>query len=664
VQSLQLIYKTLMIRMASLDKPEYLPHSCHHCQAVTITISHNLSVHKSFTEQGTLDVTCAQARNAAGDGCELFKFLMQSSPGERESDDRLRYTLSCDNLLTPNNSISFLYPATSQDLEMYAGDGGTSDSFPTPPNLTPGSNDAATNWLASCVQGHPDCARVNDVFAPPRLLYVADTGDQVHLVRMDAKKPVPYAVLSYCWGGDQIFKTTKSNVDKIHRALKDLPQTIQDAVQVTRQLQLDYLWVDSMCIIQDSIEDKSALVSQMHKIYACAHVTIAASVASKCTEGFLAPRTNILQFRIPINYRAGADASYRVGSIVLTPGSRGSIEPLVTRAWTLQESLLSRRILSYGSRQLRWFCVTDERCDGGVLDRDSANFASFQTLEETAIDLPRRRLKAKTLPKDPTSLPWLQIVEQYAKRDISVSSDKLVAISAVAQRLDIMTKGEWGSYHAGIWQERFFEQLLWAMSTGEIAKKIAEYRAPSWSWASVDGKPKWPWMEHLVDIKISCKLMGVKTQPLRSEEPFGAVTMGELKVSGKVKDAVWSADRKTLKDSSTQAAITDKVMQTFPDTLEDGAQDMTVHVLEIAKRSSLEDSLDVFNIRRKSTAAKGKYVGGILLVQVSDEVYRRVGFVGLRSTKVDTIALPLKWAMVENKKWWSEGFTSKVITIV
>jgi hypothetical protein len=53
-----------------------------------------------------------------------------------------------------------------------------------------------------------------------------------------------------------------------------------------------------------------------------------------------------------------------------------------------------------------------------------------------------------------------------------------------------------------------------------------------------------------------------------------------------------------------------------------------------------------------------------LLVHVGDEVYRRVGFVGLRSTKVDTIALPLKWAMVENKKWWSEGFTSKVITIV
>jgi hypothetical protein len=650
--------------MASLDKPASLHHSCHHCQAVTITLSRNLSVHKSFTEQGTLDVTCAQARYAAVDGCRLFKFLMQSLPGEHESSDLIRYTLSYDNTFANTGSVSFLYPAMSQDFETYAGDEGILDYFPAPPNLTPGSTEAATSWLTSCVQQHPNCAKMDDVFVPPRLLRIADNHDQVHLVDMDTKKPVPYAVLSYCWGGDQEFKTTKSNVKTKCRAMKDLPQTIQDAFHVTRQLQLEYLWVDSMCIIQDSIEDKSALISQMHRIYACAHVTIAASMASRCTEGFLAPRTDIPTFLIPISYRTTVDGPSRVGSIILISSPRNSVEPLVTRAWTLQESLLSRRILSYGSRQLRWFCATDEHCDGGVLDRDSANFASFQTLEETVIDLPRRSFKAKVLPRDPTSLPWLQVVEQYAKRDISVPSDKLIAISAVAQRLKAMTKGEWGSYHAGIWQERFFEQLLWAMSTGEIAKRPAEYRAPSWSWAAVDGKPKWPWMEHLVDIKISCKLIKVNTEPLRSEEPFGAVTMGELKVSGKVKEAIWCADRRTLKDASTQATITDKVMQTFPDTLEDHAQDLTVHVLEIARRSSLEDSIDAFNMRPKSKVGKGKYVGGILLVHIGDDVYQRVGSIGLRSTKVDTIVLPLKWAMVENKQWWSKGFTLKVISII
>lgn len=233
-------------------------------------------------------------------------------------------------------------------------------------------------------------------------------------------KSVPYAVLSYCWGGDQVFKTVESKRGTVSRARKDLSQTIQDAVLVTRQLKLEYLWVDSMCIIQDSVEDKSALISQMHKIYTCAQVTIAASKASKCTEGFLAPRVNVPQFYIPIRYPSGRVGPHRFGRVILIASPHRSVEPLVIRAWTLQESLLSRRILSYGSLQLHWYCATTEHCDGGIIDRNSANFVSFQPLEETAIDYPRRRVECKSLRKDLTSLPWLEFVEQYTKREMSV----------------------------------------------------------------------------------------------------------------------------------------------------------------------------------------------------------------------------------------------------
>jgi hypothetical protein len=120
--------------MTSLDsskKLKYSPYTCYYCYA--IIISHNLSVYKLFKEQRTLDVTFAQARNAAGDGCKLFEFLMQRTPGERESRDCLRYTLSYDEVLMLSSSISFLYPAMSQDLDIHAGDEGTSDSFPAPP---------------------------------------------------------------------------------------------------------------------------------------------------------------------------------------------------------------------------------------------------------------------------------------------------------------------------------------------------------------------------------------------------------------------------------------------------------------------------------------------------------------------------------------------------
>ncbi|KAF2114155.1 hypothetical protein BDV96DRAFT_110692 [Lophiotrema nucula] len=129
--------------------------------------------------------------------------------------------------------------------------------------------------------------------------------------------------------------------------------------------------------------------------------------------------------------------------------------------------------------------------DSGVLDRDSASFASFQSLEDTAIRYPRRRLKSGLLPKDPTSLPWLEIVESYTQRNLSVTSVHL-GVSAVAQRLVSVTGGNCGGYYTGIWKERFFEQLLWNMSSREIAKRPVEYRALSWSWAAVDGRSKWP----------------------------------------------------------------------------------------------------------------------------------------------------------------------------
>jgi hypothetical protein len=120
-----------MTSLDSLKKPKYSPYTCYYCYA--IIISRNLSVYKLFKEQRTLDVTFAQARNAADDGCKLFEFLMQRTPGERESRDCLCYTLSYDEVLMPSSSISFLYPATSQDPDIHAGDEGTSDSFPAPP---------------------------------------------------------------------------------------------------------------------------------------------------------------------------------------------------------------------------------------------------------------------------------------------------------------------------------------------------------------------------------------------------------------------------------------------------------------------------------------------------------------------------------------------------
>ncbi|CAN9167534.1 unnamed protein product [Alternaria alternata] len=467
---------------------------------------------------------------------------------------------------------------------------------------------------------------------------------------MDVTKPVPYAVLSYCWGGDQLSKTVKSNVEIVSIAIKDLPQTIHDAILVTRQLKLEYLWVDSMCIIQDSDEDKDALIGQMHKIFACAEVTIAASKASRCIEGFLALRSNVPQFYVTIQDHIETH-NVRPSRVVLVPSSKRHVEPLITRAWTLQETLLSRRVLSYGSRQLRWYCAVRERYDGGVWYSDASNKASFQTLEERDFE---------TADPHSTILRWIEIVQQYTMRELSEPSDKLIAISAVAQRYVSLTEGRWGLYCAGIWSELFFEQLLWATSKGQTAKRPVQYRAPSWSWAAIDGRLDWPSTGELINAEILCLLLDVEIQPLRSKQPYGAVTAGRIQVYGEFKQVLWSADRKTVKDNENQAAVTKGFMQTYPDVREHNAHDMTVHVLKVAMCYSRR-----FGIKCGLYKLE-KHVEGILLEHIGNEVYQRVGVMGLRSIEEDKTSSPGWWeqSFLESRQWWSEGFSSKEIYII
>jgi hypothetical protein len=138
------------------------------------------------------------------------------------------------------------------------------------------------------------------------------------------------------------------------------------------------------------------------------------------------------------------------------------------------------------------------------------------------------------------------------------------------------------------------------------------------------------------------------------------VASGRIKVYGEVKQVLWSADRKTVKDNKTQAAVTSGIMQTFADALEHNAQDMTVHVLKVAMCPDRR-----LGIRLKTNEFE-KHVEGILLEHIGNEVYQRVGAMGVWSVEKDKLSLPgwLEQSLLESRQWWSEGFVSKEIYIV
>ena len=134
---------------------------------------------------------------------------------------------------------------------------------------------------------------------------------------------------------------------------KQLPKSIRDAIKVTEKLGYNHLWVDSLCIIQDNDEDKWLEIAKMPQIYNNAMVTIAAAVASSCDEGFLSRRQPLIPIIEGITIEDEKDQMHS-GGMVEIDGSDCETLPLDTRAWALQEALLSTRILEY--RPLYVYC--------------------------------------------------------------------------------------------------------------------------------------------------------------------------------------------------------------------------------------------------------------------------------------------------------------------
>jgi hypothetical protein len=144
-----------------------------------------------------------------------------------------------------------------------------------------------------------------------------------------------YVALSYCWGGNQLVKTTRANIPSKRRgiALEDLPRTLQDAVQVCMQLKIRYLWIDALCIIQDDKNDVAREISQMGLIYNRAALVIAASRAKSVYDGFLADIGVHPQEAIMLPARFSTTCEGEIGILEVPRESSGQ-EPLNQRGWT------------------------------------------------------------------------------------------------------------------------------------------------------------------------------------------------------------------------------------------------------------------------------------------------------------------------------------------
>jgi hypothetical protein len=500
--------------------------------------------------------------------------------------------------------------------------------------------------MRDCENNHPHCrSAAASTTLPPRVLDVSGSSDSsaVRLYESAENEQGRYATLSYCWGGPQESQTTLANLQArlSSMSLAELPQTLQDAVYITRELGIQYLWIDSLCIAQDDPSDKQAQIDQMGSIYQGSVITICASRESNVTGGFLedwaGPETGMWPDLIPLKYPIldKAAASYedamqlpvRSGTVWLAmdeePMSHLVPSPLSRRGWCMQEKLLSPRIIDFG-RWPVWRCLAGCQHEGAL----SENKNQSEELRYSKLLLTTREhdMKLDMFRTAQLYRGWYKAVESYSRTTLGDRTDRLPAIGGIASRMSALTGIE---YFAGLWRNNLLHDLLWQSNPGEWDRRGESWLAPSWSWASVDG----PILYSAItpDAEPLAHVLDCKVEPVAgSQTGFGQVSGGVIAVQGSFSELSRDFTHRIMSDQNMapappknnnlaqwhRALMQNLIMRPGGSTDLESLPSGKLFVLLSFKR-------DWF-VRHEETVEE-KCLSGLLLREIGDGEYERIG---------------------------------------
>ncbi|GJD03653.1 heterokaryon incompatibility protein [Colletotrichum higginsianum] len=411
------------------------------------------------------------------------------------------------------------------------------------------------NWLSDCETGHEKCGKGTNTKLPTRLVDVAQPGDRagVRLVETTAGQTGTYVCLSHCWGKIRIKSMTQR--DNLKRRLNLipwclLPPSFQQAIEITRKLGIRYLWIDSLCIIQDDKGDWEKEAAQMVNVYRNSYATIAVSWSHN-SQGGCYSRT------IPSSFFTIANADgddFTIGLGIGAKRDNMSEYDRVQAAWCLQERLLSRRIIHCNYGEMAFDCGNGYSCECGgkqhyswhnVIDL-SGTYTPLRSRSKYLGLLNNHATASSTaiVTKDGKIDPyerWHRVVSEYTCLNLTKTSDMLPALSGLAHETAELLDDK---FLAGLWSNNIEQDLMWRVVT------VADWRhqretilkrgwiAPSWSWASTGsgckvGFPVFHGAE-VLDYKTPGIAKSAKvTCPPAGADPFGSVCYGLLRVTAK-----------------------------------------------------------------------------------------------------------------------------------
>ncbi|KAL2022593.1 hypothetical protein VTK56DRAFT_4937 [Thermocarpiscus australiensis] len=500
------------------------------------------------------------------------------------------------------------------------------------------------SWLDKCMAEHTyTCTYVGDrvvstgFSSPTRLIKVGRDGERPRLVSaatlprdQDDLGP-SYFALSHCWGNpDFVPKTTAATLER-HMSVgfdyAQLPPTFRDAIRITRELNVGYLWIDALCIVQDEPVDKNREIPAMDLIYSTAICVLVAAGSPDDLGGCFLPRdanpdVHVRPFTMTLDQpqRLSVTIQPYVGdwSQALTSG------PLFKRGWCFQERQLAKRLIHFTKAQILWECRRALACEAYPAmksHRFMANPSAARPFRMTWM----RASDETVLPGNPRRVePWLKewrrIVESYSGKKLSLAADRLPAVAGVAAYFEQKLRGPHplhSFYLAGLWHRDLAMGLAWCPDFTSLSSSpdapgrrstswpppfrdpatlesiepgrdaLISRWLPTWSWISVDGPVRYFYSEGFTEIQSPSGVMidvrardgglpgayfplevvggGVKLPPEGFR--FGEVLSGYLELDSYLVEVTIS-EKNLIADSGAKAGTSPKCYSMFKGALD------------------------------------------------------------------------------------------------
>ena len=372
----------------------------------------------------------------------------------------------------------------------------------------------ASRWLEQCTTKHQNC-KPGPNFSPSLPSRLLDVGDanrthSVNLVSTDEMFPdVRYVALSYCWGRSPGYNLTLSTEKTLQSGIeiRELPRTIQDAIILTQKLGLRWLWVDSLCIRQDSVEDWTREAKTMVDVYQNCFLCIAAAGAKGSDEGLFAQRDPLIykpcDMNMPLKNKGRTKKKGRFGSVLpvsikLDVGSEDTIivayphrssesdfhdcferSALHMRGWVTQERLLSPRTMNFGTVMV-WECREHYQDEFGLSSREDSRTLKSEFAASVLGCIITGRKPWFPEPAH-TWVLWHKILDAYTQTALTVKTDRLIALAGIIRAIERSTG--WRNI-GGLWEPFMIRDLLWTNTNRKQGTQVVA--GLSWSWVSLD----------------------------------------------------------------------------------------------------------------------------------------------------------------------------------